>query len=230
MASAAPVPSRIRFADYELDLRTAELRKHGRKIRLAGRPFQILAMLLEQPGEMITREEIRKRLWDADTFVDFDHGMNSAIRKLRDALGETAAKPRFIETFARRGYRFIGVVEGLESSKPRPQPTAAEPAAEPRPDWVGRVATVVGEESSNYVLLPADEQVMAEKETCEAAKDDLGISLLVAAQKLLMVARGTQVKILEASHADFGCRVRILQGQFIGELAFAPRRYLTGLS
>jgi len=230
MASAAPVPSRIRFADYELDLRTAELRKQGRKIRLAGRPFQILAMLLEQPGEMVTREEIRKRLWDADTFVDFDHGMNSAIRKLRDALGETADKPRFIETLARRGYRFIGVVEGVDTQSSRSPAAASEPAVGSRPDWVGQVASVGAEESANFVLIPADEDAMAEHQKCESASDDLGISLLVAAQKLLMVARGTQVKILDAQRADCGCRVRILQGQFVGETAFVPRKYLTDLS
>lgn len=230
MASAAPVPSRIRFADYELDLRTAELRKHGRKIRLAGRPFQILAMLLEQPGEMITREEIRDRLWDRDTFVDFDHGMNSAIRKLRDALGETAGKPRFIETLARRGYRFIGLVEREESSSAPQHAGKAPPTADSRPEWVGRVATVGAEGAANFVLIPVDENILKEKEKCEAARDDLGISLLVAEQKLLMVARGTRVKILEAHHPQLGCRVRILQGQFIGEIAFVPRKYLTGLA
>lgn len=230
MASAAPVPSRIRFGDYELNLRTAELRKHGRKIRLAGRPFQILAMLLEQPGEMITREEIRTRLWDRDTFVDFDHGMNSAIRKLRDALGETAGKPRFIETLARRGYRFIGVVEREEGSSPRLRAAEAPPAAESQPEWVGQVTTVGTEGAANFVLIPEDENILKEKEKCEAARDDLGISLLVAEQKLLMVARGTRVKILEARHPELGCRVRILQGQFIGEIAFIPRKYLTGLA
>jgi len=230
MASAAPIPSRLRFDDYELDLRTAELRKHGHKIRLAGRPLQILAMLLEHPGEMVSREEIRKRLWDADTFVDFEHGMNSAIRKLRDALGESADRPRYIETLARRGYRFIGAVEATERvSSPR---AAAETntAADARPDWVGQVAAVSAENLANFVLIPADEQILSEKEKCEAARDDLGISLLVADQKLLMVAQGTQVKILDAANAGLGCRVRILQGQFIGATAFVPRRNLAGLS
>jgi DNA-binding winged helix-turn-helix (wHTH) protein len=230
MASAAPLPSRLRFDDYELDLRTAELRKHGHKIRLAGRPLQILAMLLERPGEMVSREEIRKRLWDADTFVDFEHGMNSAIRKLRDALGESADCPRYVETLARRGYRFIGAVEAME--RPAPPQTPAEPiaAADARPEWVGQVVTVSAEDSANFVLVPADEQILSEKEKCEAAHDDLGISLLVADQKLLMIAEGTQVKILEAGNPELGCRVRILQGQFIGETAFVPRKNLTGLS
>lgn len=230
MASTAPVPNRIRFGDYELDLRTAELRKHGRRIRLAGRPFQILAMLLEQPGEMISREEIRKRLWDADTFVDFEHGMNSAIRKLRDALGETADKPRYIETLARRGYRLIGAVEGSGHATPQQHMTVEERVAGSRPDWIGQVAVVSAEGDANFVLIPADEHTLAEKEKCEAARDDLGISLLVANQKLLMVAQGTQVKILEANHPEIGCRVRILQGQFIGEIAFMPRKYLGRLS
>lgn len=222
--------TRITFGDYEVDLRTAELRKHGRKIRLAGRPFQIFAMLLDRPGEMVTRDEIRNKLWGADTFVDFDHGMNSAIRKLRGALGDTAAKPRFIETLARRGYRFIATVERVETTSLRPDPVAESPDPAPVSNWVGHVATVSAEDAAKFILIPADEEILGEKERCEAARDDLGISLLVAAQKLLMVAGGTPVKILEAKNPEAGCRVRILQGQFIGETAFVPRKYLQGLT
>lgn len=100
----------IRFGAFEVDLRTGELRKHGIKIRLQEQPLQILQKLLEHPGESVTREELQKHIWPADTFVDFDHGLYSAIQRLRDALGDTAEKPRYIETLPRRGYRFIGVI------------------------------------------------------------------------------------------------------------------------
>ena len=92
---------------FELDLRAGELRKQGVKIKLQEQPFQILAMLLEHPGEVVTREALRKKLWPADTFVDFDHGLNKAINKLREALGDSADSPRFVETVAKRGYRFM---------------------------------------------------------------------------------------------------------------------------
>jgi DNA-binding winged helix-turn-helix (wHTH) protein len=104
----------IQFGIFEADLRTGELRRSGAKVRLQEQPFQILAMLLERPGEIVTREELRTRLWPADTFVDFDHSLNAAVRRLRDALGDTAENPRFVETVARRGYRFLAPVNGKE--------------------------------------------------------------------------------------------------------------------
>src|SRR5580704_1672069 len=115
MPHAPDGPGRVRFGVFELDLRTGELRKRGSRIRLQEQPFQVLAMLLERPRELVTREELRQRLWTADTFVDFDHGLNKAINKIRGALGDSAASPRFIETVARRGYRFIGDVSSVET-------------------------------------------------------------------------------------------------------------------
>ena len=103
----------LRFGAFEVDLRPGELRKHGLKIKLQNQPFQILAMLLAQPGEMVTREELRQKLWPAETFVDFDHGLNNAIKRLREALGDSADSPRFIETLARRGYRLIVPVDEM---------------------------------------------------------------------------------------------------------------------
>jgi DNA-binding winged helix-turn-helix (wHTH) protein/uncharacterized membrane protein YhaH (DUF805 family) len=101
----------VRFGLFEIDLVSGELRKEGVRIRLQEQPFRVLAMLLERPGEMITREEMRTRLWPGDTFVDFDHGLNTAVNKLREALGDAAANPRFVQTVARRGYRFIAPVQ-----------------------------------------------------------------------------------------------------------------------
>jgi len=105
---------RLRFGVFEIDIRAGELRKHGLRIRLQEQPFQVLAILLEHPGEIVTREELQKKLWPADTFVDFDHGLNKAISKIREALADSAESPRFIETVARRGYRFLAEVKSAD--------------------------------------------------------------------------------------------------------------------
>ena len=250
-----PSEGGLRFDAYQVDLRTGELRKHGRKIRLAGRPFQILALLLERPGELLTRKELQDRLWSADTFVDFEHGVNAAIQTLRRALSDSHKKPRFIETLPRRGYRFIAAVEGAQvraaqaaATGDQRQPAAAASAAAPdagsvalldpptgaasavaRSEWVGQVAIIRDETGRNFVLLPANEEIFHEMRDCELTKDDLGISLLVASEKLLLIDCGTRAQILDASNADLGCKVRILSGQFVGEKAFAPRAYLAEL-
>jgi cholera toxin transcriptional activator len=105
-------PGRIvRFGVFELDLRAGELRKNGAKLRLQEQPFQVLALLLERAGDVVTRDEVRQKVWPADTFVDFDHSLNTAINKLRETLGDSASSPRYIETLARRGYRFIAPVQ-----------------------------------------------------------------------------------------------------------------------
>ena len=128
----------LRFGVFEVDLRAGELHKHGLRVRLQDQPFQVLAMLLEHPGAVVTREELQKRLWPADTFVDFDHGLNKAVNKIRDALGDSAESPRFVETVARRGYRFLAEVKGADATPlrspelaPPPLPTAEFPD---RPD------------------------------------------------------------------------------------------------
>jgi len=110
--TSSSVPPTFRFATFELDPRAGELRKKGMKIKLQGQPVEILAMLLERPGETITREELQKKLWPADTFVDFEQGLNNAMNRLRAALDDDAETPRFIETLPRRGYRFIGEIRG----------------------------------------------------------------------------------------------------------------------
>src|SRR6266850_1797234 len=106
----------LQFGAFEVDLRTGSLRKSGARIKLQEQPFQILAMLLEKPGDMVTREELRQKLWPADTFVDFDNGLNTAIKRLREVLGDSAESPRFIETLPRRGYRFIYPVNGARAT------------------------------------------------------------------------------------------------------------------
>jgi Tol biopolymer transport system component/DNA-binding winged helix-turn-helix (wHTH) protein len=113
----------LRFENFEVDLRSGELRKAGVKLKFGGQPFQVLSILLEQPGEVVTREELQKRLWP-NTFVDVDHNLNTAINKIREVLGDSAESPRFVETLPRRGYRFIGELE-------RPAGPVVEPAVEP---------------------------------------------------------------------------------------------------
>jgi DNA-binding winged helix-turn-helix (wHTH) protein/Tol biopolymer transport system component len=111
---------RVQFGVFEVDLRAGELRRNGSRVKLQEQPFQILTLLLDRPGEVITREELRSELWPADTFVDFDHSLNAAVRRLRDALGDAAENPRFIETVARRGYRFVAPVDGARQEPARP--------------------------------------------------------------------------------------------------------------
>lgn len=111
-------PKLVRFGIYQVDVRTSELWKQGRKIKLQEQPCRILAILLEQRGEVVTREELRKRLWSDDTFVDFDHSLNTAIMRLREALNDSSDNPRFIETLPRHGYRFIASIEELDGSAP----------------------------------------------------------------------------------------------------------------
>jgi DNA-binding winged helix-turn-helix (wHTH) protein len=109
-------PTTLRFAEYEADLRSGELRRQGHRLKLQEKPFQVLAALLIRPGELVTREELRQSLWPADTFVDFEHGLNTAVNKVREALRDSANDPRFIETLPRRGYRFIGTVDNFSGS------------------------------------------------------------------------------------------------------------------
>jgi len=126
MSLQSKLPQVLRFGVFQLDIRAGELHKNGVKLKLQEQPFQVLCMLVEHPGEVVTREELRSRLWPADTFVDFDHGLNAAVKRLRDALGDDSDSPRFVETVPRRGYRFIdqSVASTLEVSKNHPTSSA----------------------------------------------------------------------------------------------------------
>jgi TolB-like protein/DNA-binding winged helix-turn-helix (wHTH) protein/Flp pilus assembly protein TadD len=116
MSEDAQVHRRLRFGAFELDVRAGELRKSGLRIRLQEQPIRVLTMLVEHPGEIVTREELQKRVWPADTYVDFDHGLNKAINKIRDALADAADSPRFVETIPRRGYRFLAEVKAVDGA------------------------------------------------------------------------------------------------------------------
>ena len=116
--------AKVRFGNFEFNPAEGELRKHGTRIKLQQKPFQLLGILLEEPGRVVGREELQRRLWTDGTVVDFDKGLNTAIRKLRDALGDTAAAPRYVTTVDRRGYRFIAPVATLPESTPVDSPQA----------------------------------------------------------------------------------------------------------
>src|SRR6516225_5991323 len=127
------IHSPARFDSFEVDLRTGELRKGGHRIKLQEQPFRVLSLLLRMPGELVSREDLHQELWPADTFVDFDHGLNSAIARLREALGDSADKPRYIETVAKRGYRFVAPLSNhVAVASPSPA-SDVQPWGERRP-------------------------------------------------------------------------------------------------
>ncbi|MGO4883298.1 MAG: protein kinase domain-containing protein, partial [Bryobacteraceae bacterium] len=138
-----------RFGPFELDVRSGELRKHGIRLQLREQPVRILLLLLDHPGEMVLRTDIRDKLWPNETMVEFDPAINNAVRRLRDALGESAEKPRYIETVARRGYRFLGEVEGVEA--PASAPSASEPLAAAGPEI--DLDDLEGKSVSHYLVL-----------------------------------------------------------------------------
>jgi TolB-like protein/DNA-binding winged helix-turn-helix (wHTH) protein/Tfp pilus assembly protein PilF len=138
-----PAAGRLRFGVFELDLPTGELRKHGLKIRIQEQPFEVLAMLVQNAGKVVTREDLQKKLWPADTFVDFDHGLNKAINKIREALSDSAESPRYVETLSRRGYRFLAEVKDADAPvRSTELPTQTQPPGEARdrPDVAGKLA------------------------------------------------------------------------------------------
>ena len=146
MATSVSSPRRIAFGAYEADLRSGELLKNGNRVRLQAQPFELLAMLLERPGELVTREEICQKLWSGDTFVDFDRSLGTAVNKVREVLNDSATEPRFVETLPRRGYRFIAPVRPVVESpvaEREPSPPQENPA-ENRTPAVRRVAWAVG--------------------------------------------------------------------------------------
>ncbi len=146
---------RLRLGEFDIDLRAGELYKRGRRIKLQVKPFQLLAALLEQPGELVTREELREKLWPADTFVDFDGSLNAAVNRLRDALGDSADHPRFVETLPRRGYRLIAPVEvsGAEESPAEGAPRSGEGSTRAAPRRTAAVVLSVVACVLSFVLI-----------------------------------------------------------------------------
>src|ERR1700732_1912269 len=141
MEASTKSPARVRFGEFELDLQTRELRSKGQKTYLQEKPFQILALLLERPGQLVSRDELTKKLWPSGTFVDFDQSLNKAVNRLREALGDSAEHPRFIETLPRRGYRLLATLETAAA------PLAAQQSGETAPPrhrwWLALVAATL---------------------------------------------------------------------------------------
>src|SRR6516164_4726562 len=142
MQEAKGQPTRLRFGVFEVDLRSGELTKRGLRLRLQEQPFQVLVVLLEKPGELVTREELSSRVW-GKTVVDFDHGLNKAVNKIRDALGDSAENPRFVETVARRGYRFLADVTPIDTAGDRQPALDAEGVVPPTDSRRVELADVV---------------------------------------------------------------------------------------
>lgn len=222
MSSPDRSSSIVRFGEVEVDLRAGELYKAGHRIKLQIQPFHALALLLERPGEVVTRQEFEKRLWPGDTFVDFDHSLNTAIKKLRQALGDDKNKPRFVETLPKRGYRFIGKLEYTAARLPAKTLALSS--------GIGQLAKLRADGQLSFVLVSVDEEAAAEREKLDAANDDVGLSLLIASQKLLMVPSGTQVRILEVRQPQSCCQVRILEGEHYGKAAVVPLKQLAELA
>src|ERR1700678_2107193 len=120
---------RYRFGIFEADAATGELRRQGMRIKLNAQPFQVLLLLLARPGQLLTREEISRELWPDGTFVDYEHGVNSAVNRIREALRDTASNPRFVETLARRGYRSVAPVERITPAEDPPAVSESQPPA-----------------------------------------------------------------------------------------------------
>jgi DNA-binding winged helix-turn-helix (wHTH) protein len=211
-------PLMLKFDAYAVDVRAGEIFRKGKKLEVQTQPLQVLVALLENAGEVVTREELRQRIWPADTFVDFEHSLNTAIKKLRQALGDNAVRPKFIETLPRRGYRFRGAVES-SGEKSREILTR-------RSQLAGKVFAVHVEKDIPCVIAPADENCRREWERLLSLGDDVGISMMIAERRLLLVEAGHLVRVLAAEEKARWCEVRIMDGEHYGRTALLERKAL----
>jgi cholera toxin transcriptional activator len=154
-----PPVLKYKFDQFEADVNALELRRNGNRLRLQMQPFQVLVALLERPREVVTRDELRQRLWPEDTFVDFDHGLNTAMAKLRDVLGDSAANPRYIETIAKRGYRFLGEVQTVQSQPVTPAIAAPAPSI---PETIPPASPVITASPAQPAIAGADHLAQSE--------------------------------------------------------------------
>ena len=206
-----------KFADFVVDPRAGELFRRGRKIKLQHQPAQVLLALLEKPGEIVTREELRQKIWADDTFVDFEHSLNTAVKKLRLALGDRATNSKYVETLPRRGYRFLAPVEA-DDEKPivRSAPNALE----------GKVCTLVAEGGTECVLAPVDEKSLDEWKRLLGLNDDVGVSMMITERRLLLLEAGKTVRVLAFASGNGWCEVRVLEGEHYGRTALLSRKSL----
>lgn len=216
MSSSGNESGTKRFADFVVDCRAGELYRRGKKIKLQHQPAQVLLSLLEKPGQIVTREELRQKIWSSDTFVDFEHSLNTAIKKLRAALGDSAVHPKFVETLPRRGYRFLASVEFGEAAP------AVKGTASP---MEGKVFVLVAEEGTECVLAPVDGKAQEEWRRLVALNDDVGVSMMITEKRLLLLQAGKPVRLLALSGSG-SCEVRILEGEHYGRTALLARKSL----
>lgn len=210
--------SRLRFGPFSLDPRAGELYKRGKKVKVQLLPLQLLGALLEKPGEVIPREELKSKLWPADTFVDFEHGLNTAIKKLRQALGDNPAKPALIETLPKKGYRFIGRLETNGAAAPKKSTRATALA--------GKIFSVFAEDGVQCVLAPVDALSHDEWQRLITLGDDVGVSMMITNNCLLLIEVGKPVRVLSADSHQDRLEVRILEGEHYGKTALLPRKSL----
>lgn len=217
-ASQSDHARHVSFGPFTVDLRAGELYKGKKKIKVQQLPLQVLGALLENPGEVVAREELKSRLWPADTFVDFEHGLNTAIKKLRQALGDNSEKPKYIETLPKKGYRFTGSIAGAAEK------TAAKHSKGAA--ITGRVFHVCAEHDIECVIAPANESARAEWERLVALNDDVGISMMIADSRLLLIEVGQPVRVLSADGREGWCELRVLEGEHYGKTALLPQKLL----
>jgi len=208
----------VSFGPFTVDLRAGELYRSKKKVKVQQLPLQVLGALLESPGEVVTREELKSRLWPADTFVDFEHGLNTAIKKLRQALGDNSEKPKYIETLPKKGYRFTGSLScAVEMAAVKSSKAAA---------IAGKIFYVGAEPGIECVIAPANEQARAEWERLVALNDDVGVSIMIADSRLLLIEVGKPVRVLAADGREGWCELRVLEGEHYGKSALLPRKLL----
>lgn len=209
---------RLKFKEYEVDARAGELYRLGKKVKLQQQPMQVLVAMLEAPGGVVTREELRQRIWPADTFVDFEHSLNTAIKKLRQALGDRATNSKFVETLPRRGYRFLPAVAVVEAP-----PSAKDVESG---GLEGIVLSVVAPEGTECVAAPLDAKAFGEWKRLTRLNDDVGVAMMITDTRLLLLAAGLQVRMLSVDASTGWCEVRILEGEHYGKTALVEKKSL----
>lgn len=210
-----------KFASFVVDVRAGELYRRGKKVKVQQQPMQILLALLERPGDVVTREELRDKIWSADTFVDFEHSLNTAVKKLRQALGDRATKSKFVETLPRRGYRFLASVETADAAA---SPATSKLEKPSRLD--GKVFALVAEEGTECVLAPIDDKSFGEWRKLISLNDDVGLSMMITQHRLLLLEAGKTVRMLARDGATGWCEVRVLEGEHYGKTALVERKSL----
>jgi len=204
-----------------VDVRAGELYRRGKRIKVQQQPMQILLALLERPGDVVTRDELREKIWPSDTFVDFEHSLNTAIKKLRQALGDRANKSKYVETLPRRGYRFLPAVEANEASAQAPSAGGgSKEGAE------GRVFALLAEGGTECVLAPVDGRAFEEWRKLMNLSDDVGISMMITQHRLLLLEAGKPVRLLGRDATTGWSEVRILEGEHYGKTALVEKKSL----